>query len=96
MVDMRMSSNIMKTPSPKGYMSFWDMIIYSDTLYSSDISPNHDLVTELDLIAVFDYVTLFREVSLGHLQRVRLANSGRLHVLLRTPSPVPVWTCILC
>ena len=44
-------------PSPKCYMKFWDMIIYSDTLNWSTISPNHDLVTEMDLITVFDVIT---------------------------------------
>ena len=51
-----------------------------------------DLVTELDLITVFDVITQIREVSIEHLQRVRLANRGRL--LLRTPGPVPLGTCI--
>ena len=32
MVDMGISSNIMKSPSPKCYMTFWDMTIYNDTL----------------------------------------------------------------
>ena len=68
------------------------MIIYSDTLHWSDISLNRDLVTELDLITVFDVITLLREVSIGNLQRVRLANRGRS--LLRTPGPVPFGTCI--
>ena len=49
MVDMGISSSIMKSPSPKCYMIFWDMIIYSDTLHWSDISPDRDIVTELDL-----------------------------------------------
>ena len=71
---------------------FLDRFIYSDTLHWSDISLNRDLVTELDLITVFDVITLFREISLGHLQRVRLANRGRL--LLMTPGPVPVGTYI--
>ena len=52
MVDMGISSNIMKSPSPKCCMTFWDMIMYSDILHWSDISLNHDIVTELDLIAV--------------------------------------------
>ena len=92
MVDMGISSNIMKSPSPKCYMPFWDMIIYSDTPNWSDISLTRDLVTEQDLITVLDVITLFRKVSIGHLQRVRLANRGRL--LLRTPGPVPFGTCI--
>ena len=32
MVDMGISSNIMKSPSPKCYTTFWDMTIYNDTL----------------------------------------------------------------
>ena len=31
MVDMEISSNIMKFHSPKCYMKYWDMAIYSDT-----------------------------------------------------------------
>ena len=80
------------SPSPKCYMTFWDMIIYSDTLHWPHLSLNRDIATELDLITDFDVITLFREVSIGHLQRVRLANRGRL--LLRTPGPVPFRTCI--
>ena len=51
--------------------------------------------TEVDrrpFFAVFDVITLFGEVSIGHLQRVRLAMRGRL--LLRTPGSVPFGTCI--
>ena len=92
MVDMGVLLNIMKSSSPKCYMTFLDMIIYSDTLHWSDISPNHDIITELDLITVFDVITFFLEVSIGHLQWVWLANRGRL--LLRTPGPVPFGTCI--
>ena len=54
MVDMGISSNIMKSPSPKCYD-----ILYRDTLHWTDISPNRDLITELDLITVFDVITLF-------------------------------------
>ena len=32
MVDMGISSSIMKSPSPKCYMTFWDMAIYNDNL----------------------------------------------------------------
>ena len=46
MVDMGISSNI-ESLSPKFYMTFWDMIIYSDTLQWLDISLNRDLVTKL-------------------------------------------------
>ena len=46
----------------------------------------------LDLITVFDVIALFREVSIGYLQRVQLANRGCL--LIWTPGPVPFGTCI--
>ena len=47
-----------------------------------------DHVTELDLISDFDLVFKFRQVSIKHLQRVRLANRG--HLLLWIPGPVPL------
>ena len=47
MVNIEISSNIMKYLSPKCYMTFSDMIIYSDRHFT-----NRDLVTELDLITV--------------------------------------------
>ena len=87
MVDMGILSNITKSPSLKCYMTFWDMIIYSDIFHWSDILLNRDLVTEFDLWPFFDVISLFREVSIGHLERVRLANRWRL--LLWTPCPVP-------
>ena len=58
MVDMGISSNIMKSPSPKCYMTFWDMTIYNDTLWS-DITPICKLITELDFITDFDLITKF-------------------------------------
>ena len=66
MVDKGISSNNMKSPSPKCYMTFWDMILYSDSLHRSGISLNHDLVTELDLISDFDLITKYWEVSIEH------------------------------
>ena len=57
MVDMGILSK-MKSPSPKCYMTFWDIIIYSDTSIDwSDISLNRYLVIELDLITIFDVIT---------------------------------------
>ena len=85
MVDMGISSNIMKSPSLKCYMAFWDMTIYNDTLNLSDITPICELITELDLLPNFGG---FHRT----LQRVRLANRGRF--LLRTSGPVPFETCI--
>ena len=96
----------LKSSLRKFYGRYWDLIkqyevplskmlhefVGHDTLHWPDISLNRYFLTELDLITVFDVITLFREVSIGHLQRVQLANRGRL--LLRTPSPVPFGTCI--
>ena len=59
MVDMGISSNIMKSPSPKCYMTFWGMTIYNDTLNWSDITPIYELITELDFITDFDIITKF-------------------------------------
>ena len=66
MVDMEISSNIMKPPSPKSYMTFWDMVIYSDTLNWSNITPIFEPITELDLITNFDFITKFREFPVEH------------------------------
>ena len=59
MVDMGISSNIMKSPSPKYYMTFWNMTIYKDTLNWSDISPICEHITELDFITDFDLITKY-------------------------------------
>ena len=91
MVDMGISSNIMKSPSPKCYMIFCDMTIYNDTLNWPDITPICVLITEMDFVADFDLITNFGYFH-RTLQRVRLANRGRL--LLRTPGHVPFGTCI--
>ena len=50
---------IMKSPSPKWYMTFWDMTIYNDTLYWSDITPMCELITELEFITDFDLFAKF-------------------------------------
>ena len=93
MVDMGISSPIMKSPPPKCYMTLWDMTIYNDTLNWSDITPICELITELDFITDFDLITKFYFEGFHRtLQRVRLANRG--HLLLRTSGPVPFGTCI--
>ena len=53
------SSNIMKSPSPECYMTFWDMTVYNDTLNWSDITPICELITEVDFITDFDFITKF-------------------------------------
>ena len=66
MVDMGISSNILKSPFPKCYMTFLDMTMYNDTLNWSDITPICELITpicelitELDFITNFDLITKF-------------------------------------
>ena len=61
MVDLWISSNNIKSLSPKCYMTIWDMTVYSDTLHWSDITPICDLITELDLITDFDLISKFRK-----------------------------------
>ena len=91
MVDMGISSNIMKSPSPKCYMTFWDMTIYNDTLIDQTLHLFANLLPNWTLIPI---LTLLPNFGGFHrtLQWVRLANRGRL--LLRTPGPVPFGTCI--
>ena len=60
MVDMEISLNIIKSPSPTCDMTFWDNTTYSDTLNWSDITPISELMTELDRIIFFDHITKFR------------------------------------
>ena len=59
MVDKVISSKRMNFPSPKCYMTFWDMAIYNDNLNWSDITPICELITELDFITDFDLITKF-------------------------------------
>ena len=51
-------SGTMKSPSPKYYMTFWD-IIYHDILNWSDMTIICELITELDFITDFDLITKF-------------------------------------
>ena len=62
MVDIGISLNIMKYPSPKCYMTFWDMTMLRDTLNWSDITPICKRITEFDLITDFDLITKFRRL----------------------------------
>ena len=70
MVDMGISSNIMKSPFPKYYMTFWDMTIYNDTLNWPDITHICEIITELGLITDVNLIIKYREVSIEHLQRM--------------------------
>ena len=57
---------IVETPAHIIYMTFWDITIYSDTLYWSHITPISEHITELGRITDFDLVTKFWEVSIEH------------------------------
>ena len=66
MVDMGISSNIMKYPFPNCYMTFWDMTMYNETLNWSDIPPICELITKLDFITdLWPYYQIL-EVSTEH------------------------------
>ena len=91
MVDMGISSNIMKSPSPKCYMTFWDRPY---TITPSIDQALHQYANLLPNWTLLPILTLLPNFGGFHrtLQRVRLANRGRL--LLRTPGPVPFGTSI--
>ena len=59
MVDMGISSNIMKSPFPKCYMTFWDMTMYNDTFNWSDITKICEIIIKLDFITDFNLITKF-------------------------------------
>ena len=87
MVDMWISSNIMKPSFPKCYMTFWDINHIQWHPPSIKHFTKSWPCAEPDCITstVFGVITLFRKVSIGHLQRVRQAAedtywSGRLAV----------------
>ena len=89
MVGTGILSNNLRSPSPECYTTFWMMVIHSDILNWSGITP---FFWSYYWSAPYYRIWLFtwlREVSIEHLQRVRHANRGRL--LLRTPGPVPFW-----
>ena len=52
MADIRISSNIMRSSSPKFYMTFLDMTIYSHTLNWYDITPIWYLLPNLTLLPI--------------------------------------------
>ena len=58
-VDIGISSNIIKYPASKCKMIFWIMAIYSDSLNWSDIIPIFALITELDFITDSELITKF-------------------------------------
>ena len=79
---------LLRTPGPVPLgLAFVLLVETSTILYRLDIIPVCDIITGLNLI--IQNLTFYQIlVSIEHLQRVWLANRGRL--LLRTPGPVPL------
>ena len=96
MVDMGISSNIMKSPSPKCYMTLLDMTICTYTMTPSIDQTVHQFANLLPNWALSPILNLLQNFGGFHrtMQWVRLANTGRL--FLQTPGPVPFafGTCI--
>ena len=85
MIDMGISSNIMKSPSPKCYMILWDMTIYIQWYPNwSDITPICVFITERDLLTVFDLITNF-----GCFHRTGAASQQRKF------TPSGTWSCLI-
>ena len=59
MVGTGIWSNIMRSPSPECYTTFWMMTIYSDTLHWSGITPIFDPITDLEFITFYRVVRGF-------------------------------------
>ena len=74
MVDTGILSNNMKSPSPKCHMPIWDMIMCSDTLQWLAITVTRDVVIELEIFTFFYLLTKCSEISIDHLQRVRITS----------------------
>ena len=90
MVDMGISSNIMKPPLPNVTWHSGTYIQWRPPLIIS-FTKSWPCYQTLPYYS-YDVITPFREASIQHLQRMRLANRGRLP--LRTPGPVPFGICI--
>ena len=91
MVDMGISSNIMKSPFPN---VTWHSGTWPCTMTPSIDQTLHQFANLLPNWTLLPILTLLPNFRGFHrsLQRARLANRGRL--LLRTPGPVPFGTCI--
>ena len=91
MVDMGISSKIMKSPLPD---ATWHSGTWPYTMTPSIDQTLHQFENLLSNRTLLPILTFLPNSGGFHrtLQRVRLANRGRL--LLRTPGPVPFGTCI--
>ena len=90
-VDMGFSSNIISLPLPN---VTWYSRTWLYTMTPSVDQTLHQFANLLPNWTLLPILTLLQNFGGFHrtLQRVRLANRGRL--LLRTPGPVPFGTCI--
>ena len=72
----------------KSSMSFFmsDCIFAKSISFLDSMTTPDSAIFSLDLSEKINIILSFKEVSIEHLQRVRLANRGRL--LLRVPGPV--------
>ena len=86
-VDMGISSNTMKSPSPKCYMPFWDMIIYSDTLLWSNISQIVTLLPNWTLLPFWCYLIYLIPRGFHRTLATDAASQQR------TLTPPDIWAC---
>ena len=63
MVDMGILPNIMTSPSPECYTTFWRIAMYSETLHLSEITQILDPVTDHDLIHEFDVLPDYERIQ---------------------------------
>ena len=56
MVGTGILSSNMRSPSSECYTTFLMMVVYSDVLHCSGITPIFDPITDLDLITEFDFL----------------------------------------
>ena len=92
MVDIGISSNIMKSPSPK---MLHDILGHGHLQWHPKLIRYYTNFWTYHRTGPYYQFWPYNHISGGFhrtLQRVRLANRGRL--LLRTPGPVPFGTCI--
>ena len=77
----------MESPSPRYYMTFWEMSIYSETLHWLGISLTCDLVNEQDLVFYTDFLTKSRKISYERTYATDAASHQQ------TPTPRNTWSC---
>ena len=84
MVDMAISSNIMKSPSPKCYMTFWDMTYTMTPSIDQTLHQFANLLPNWTLIPNWPYYRIL-EVSIEHCNGCASQQ--------RTLTPPDTWSC---